>query len=177
MSQLYTAFTCLLFLLTFNLSAQVVLQIERAGSAKTKKIFIGERIEYKLKGGEEWEDGVIERLIEKDDIIVFADRFIKMEDIEAIRYFRPWTRFVKTTFFWFGVAWSGFAAIGTAVDGNDDTQYRWSDAIITATSLGISLIIPKIFKYKVYRFGKRKRLRILDISFKRGFGTQPFNMP
>lgn len=156
---------CSLSLYLMPLTAQKVLQIERFGRAETEKIFIGEGIEYRLKGDDEWRYAVIEDIDVEEKLLVFSDRYLDPGRIDALRYYRPGMRRLGFQVMTFGVAWSGFALIGTAVDGNPETRYRASDAVVTATSLGIGYAISQVFKYKKIKFGKRRRLRVVDITF------------
>ena len=145
--------------------AQRILQIERYGRPKTTKIFIGEEISYRLKGNEFWHTAVIEDLLVDNNLLVLDDRYVKMEEIESLRYYRSWPRPISRSLFWFGAAWSSFAAIGTLTDNDPSTHYRWSDAVVTASSWLLALVIPRIFRHRTITFGKRKRLRILDLNF------------
>lgn len=144
---------------------QKILQIERYGKAKTQKIFIGQPITYQLKDAREygWYTGVIEDYMVDDNLIVFKDRLINIDNIHSLKYERGWPSFAKYTLGTFGLAWSGFALIGTATDGDPTTSYRWSDALVTGTSLLFGLGLPKLFGTKKIKFGKRKRLRMLDL--------------
>ena len=96
--------------------------------------------------------------------MVLGNRYIQLSNIQKLRYARSWTRAFGTSLFWFGVSWSGFALVGTATDGNPDTQYEWRDVIVTSTSWLLAWAVPKIFKYRTFTFGKRKRLRMLDLT-------------
>lgn len=145
--------------------AQKVLQIEKYGQAKTEKIFIGEGIEYRLKDSEGWRYAVIEDLDIEQNLIVLADRFLDPEKIDAFRYYRPNMKRLGVQVMLFGVAWSGFALVGTALDGDPSSHYRLSDGIVTATALATGFGITQLFKYKKIRFGKKKRLRLVDITF------------
>lgn len=147
-------------------AAQRVLLIERLNSAQTEKLFAGSYIEYRLVDEEGWRESQIYELREDQQLIVLADRYLQLDQIEMMRFRRPWTGAIGAMFLTFGASWSGFAAIGTATDGDPDTRYRGSDAIVTGISMGIGLIILQFGKRKL-RFGegKRNRLRILDISF------------
>ncbi|MCO6476127.1 MAG: hypothetical protein J5I94_05860 [Phaeodactylibacter sp.] len=148
------------------LSAQKVLQIEKYGKARTEKMYIGDPITYQLRGEDVFRDGYIENIKVKDSLILLSNRYVKVGDISALRYERTWPKATGISLFFFGVGWSGLAAIGTAFDGNDDTRYRWSDAIVSATSLSLSFAIPRLFRNKDVRIGKRRRLRLLDLRFK-----------
>ncbi len=159
-----TLLLCLLVVGWQQLTAQKFLAIERAGKDENIKIFIGELIEYKTYDAEEWSIGVIEDLMIEENVVLLGNRYIKLSDIEKLRYRRNWTRAFGTSLFWFGAGWSGFALVGTATDGNPDTRYRWSDAIVTGASWLLAWAVPKIFKYRTFTFGKRKRLRMLDLT-------------
>ncbi|MEO1653405.1 MAG: hypothetical protein AAFU64_07670, partial [Bacteroidota bacterium] len=87
-----------------------------------------------------------------------------INNISALKYERGWPSFAQTTIGSFGLAWSGFALVGTLTDGDPDSNYRWSDAMVTGTSLLIALTLPKLFGTKKVKFGKRKRLRKIDLS-------------
>lgn len=149
-------------------SAQKVLQIEKYGKAKTKKIYIGEAITYKLYDDDSWYTLVIEDIDVEKDLLVFHDRYVDIKNIEKIRWDLRWSKGVRSSLYLFGAGWSASALIGTLTDGDSSTNYRWSDAIVTGTSWALGWLIPKIFKYKTYTFGKRKRLRLLDLTFKKG---------
>jgi hypothetical protein len=148
-----------------QISAQKVIQIERYGRAKTEKIFIGEGIEYRLKGSKDWRYAVVEDINVEQNLIVLADRYLKPDSIDALRYYRSYSQKLGLQVMTFGVAWSGFALVGTAVDGNPETKYRLSDGIVTASSIAAGFGIAQLLKYRKIKFGKRKRLRLLDITF------------
>jgi len=146
---------------------QKILQIEKYGSPKTKKLFIGQKIKYKLEGDDIWYQGYIDDLIVDREIIALEDRYINMNDIEAFRYNRSWSGPVGISLYTFGAAWSGFALIGTITDGDPDTNYRSSDAIVSGVAIGLGFVVQRFLAKKTVRFGKRRRLRMLDLTFKK----------
>lgn len=158
-----TALLPLLLLVSGPIHAQKLLQIEKYGSPRTTKIFIGDPITYQLRGAEGFHSGYIENIRIEDSLLVLADRYVKVYDIAALRYDRGWPRAAGKSLFWFGAAWSGFAAAGFAFDGDKETNYRWADAIVTLSSWGLSLAIPRLFEHKTIRMGNRRRLRLLDL--------------
>lgn len=157
------ALFCTLF--STQIFAQKVIQIERYGRAKTEKIFIGQGFEYRLKGEESWRYAVVEDINIEQNLIVLADRYLDPEKIDAFRYYRSYSQKLGFQVMTFGVAWSGYALIGTALDGNPDTKYRLSDGIVTASAIATGIGLAKLLKYKKIKFGKRKRLRLIDITF------------
>lgn len=150
-------------LLTCPVIGQKVLQIEKFGRAKTKKIFPGEEIRYQLKGSDDWFTSVIIDLKVDQNIIELSDRYISMPEVTAIRYEKRFGRSFGKQLFWFGGAWSLFALGGAAA--YDDQNYRWSDAIVTGSAWALSFVFPKLFRHRTYRFGKKRRLRMLDLNF------------
>ncbi len=148
-----------------SLGAQKVLQIERYGKAESEKIYIGHEIDYRLNGNDYFLRATIEDFNIDNNVIVLADRYVPVNEINALRYYRTWPKAMGTSIFWFGIGWSSFAVVGTATDGDPSTSYRWSDALVTGTSAVTALILPKLFRRKILKIGKRKRLRMLDINF------------
>ncbi len=163
----YTKFLFIFFTLTsfLQLNGQKYLQIEKYGSPYTQKISIGTPIEYKLQDEDFYSIREIQDLDIENGLIVFSDRYLDPERIAFMRSQRAWPKTIGTSLLFFGVGWSTFAAIGTATDDDPNTSYRWSDAIVTGTSISLGLILGHVFKFKTIKFGKRNRLRILDISF------------
>lgn len=159
-------FILLLFIaFATTLSAQKVLQLETYGNLKkTRKYYIGDEVTYQLKGDDLWYTLPVERIIEAENIIVFRDRFIKIDQIQAIKSFhnRDRSRRFATTLNVFGIAWSVFALGGSIAV--DDFSYRKGDAITSATALGLGHLIKWVFKSKKYKMGRKYRLRTLDLS-------------
>jgi hypothetical protein len=60
---------------------------------------------------------------------------------------------------------SFYGFIGPLTDDVPDNGYRRADAVVTGTSWVIALALPKLLNYRIVRFGKRKRLRMLDLNF------------
>lgn len=157
---------CLTLAVAHGLSAQKVLQIEKYGNPNSQKIQIGTMLDYRLKGEEDFREGYIEDLRVKDSLIVFGDRYVKVHDIAELRFPRTWGKTIGTSLMILGGAWSGFALIGYATDGNPETSYSSRDAVISAASAGLGYALTKLIRYKRIRMDKRHRLRLLDLRFK-----------
>lgn len=157
----------ILFAFALALPAQKALQIERYGSPDTEKFFAGDILVYRLAGEEHYQEGYIEGFRMEDSLIIFGDRYVNVHDIESLRFDRAWARAGGTSLVVFGLAWSGFAAVGYATDGDPETSYRWADAAVTGVSTLAGLGLRRFFKYKRVRLsGKRYRLRLVDLRFK-----------
>lgn len=150
------------------LSAQKALQLERAGSPKTVKLPIGTVLTYRIAGDPVWYTGEIANLIPEDSLVVFNNRYVKVGQLVAFRRDLGWPRGLGKNLFWFGAGWSGFALVGTATDGIPETNYAWSDAIVTGSAMATSWLLPRVFQHKTTRFGKSRRLRIVDLAPKGG---------
>lgn len=141
-------------------SAQKVLQIERFGSAKTKKIYIGEEINYRIKGDKTWYTGVIQDLLIDENIILLQERYIRIDDIEIIRERKTWSKPMGRQLYNFAGGWLLFSAGGTLVG----WSFGWDTVIIAGSAVLTGFLIQKIFKYKKYKIGKKRRLRMLDLT-------------
>lgn len=158
---------CIYVVFAGTVFGQKYLQIEKTGSLYTRKIPVGEVLTYRLSDDITWYTGEIVRLLPEDSIVLFHDRFVKLGQIQAFRYARRAPASIGQSLFWFGVGWSAFAIVGTATDDVGKLgvpDYRWSDALVSSTTIGTSWLIPRIFKYRIIRFGNKKRLRILDLD-------------
>ncbi len=163
--RLITLLLVFAFFIPSPVPGQKILQIETYGKAKTKKIFIGEEIDYLLKETDVWHNAVIEDLRVDRNLIVLGDRYVPMEEIAAFRQPHGWSRPIGRQLMFFGVTWSGYALIGKWTDGRPETNYGWGDAMVTASAGLVGFLLPKIFRYKTTKFGKRKRLRMIDVTF------------
>ena len=67
----------------------------------------------------------------------------------------------------FGLGWGLFSLGATFAD----EPLTLGTAIVVRTSLATGWIIQKIFRHKTYNFGKKRRLRILDLR------VEPISMP
>lgn len=158
---------CLLAFSISQVDAQHILLIERAGSPRTQKIYAGQSITYRLHDDKDWYRNTIESFRPDQQLIVLEDRFLRVNQVAALRFGKSWPRPIGIMLTTFGISWSTFALIGTATDGNPTTSYRWSDAAVTGVSAGLGLLLPSLFGNRVLRFGgERRRLRIVDVNFK-----------
>lgn len=164
--RLITAFFFLAMLCPLYLPAQKFLQIERKGSAKTKKIPLNTELTYRILNDDYWYTNTTRDYLVEENLIAFEDRFVNINDITSFQYERSWPTIAKNQSRNFGLAWSALALIGTLTDNDPDTNYEWSDAIITAGCIGISFTFEPLFQHKVVKFGGTKRLRLVDLRFK-----------
>lgn len=156
----------LLFFFFFSVlptQAQKVLQMEKRGKVKTKKYYLGEELTFKLKGDKDWYTDVMIDIKVEEEIIVFSERFVKVSDIKTIKSYKN-ARFANRTeksLYSFGAAWLLFSLGGTLV-GEPLNDLTWK---VPAASVGLGFLIKKLFYTRKYRIGKKRRLRVLDLSF------------
>ena len=158
-------FTIICCLIGLSLSAQKYLQIEKYGSPYTEKLELGSFLTYQVENDNIWYQGYMRDLRFDINVIEFDDRFVNLDNITAFQFERRWPKTIGTQLLLLGVAWSGWALIGTLTDGDPDSNYRWSDAVVTGASAGIGLTLPIVFGKKTIKFGGKKRLRMVDIRF------------
>lgn len=150
-------------------SAQVVLQMEKYGTPKTKKFYTGQKITYLLNGQQEWFDGTIDQLITDRKLVVFDQRYTKLEDITGIRTYqnRGWSRTVAGSLYTFGLAWTGFSLVSSLVKvepPNINDPYSWGDAGVAGVSIGLGFLVQRLFRHNTYKLGKKRNLRIVDLT-------------
>jgi hypothetical protein len=154
-------FLGVLFLLPASVSAQKVLLIEKYGRAKTTKIRIGDEIRYRLKGEKEFRVGYIEDLRTDTSLIVLGRGYLSPDNIDAFQYDRRAPVWIGRSLMVFGLGWSFFAGVADLT--NLGYDYTARDAIISGTSLALGFSIT-LFKKKTIRFGKKRNLRIVDLT-------------
>lgn len=157
---------CLLVLfLPLLLPAQRILLLEKKGNPRPERIYIGDRITYRLAGEDDWLEAEIYDLQEEQQLIVLEDRYVPLARVADLRFERSFARPAGLSLITFGLGWSAFAAVGYATDGDPTTRYSWGDAAVTATSTGLGFLIQKLFGNRRVRLGKQHRLRVIDVSF------------
>ena len=162
-------FLLLVFIIFFNnsnIAAQKFLQIEKAGSFKVEKFYIGNEITFQTKENKrEWQTAVIKDLILDEDILVFSKGMVKMKDIYKIKTFHGQTRAKKIAYslYSFGAGWILFSLVDAVFGG----ILTWSVAIVSGTAFTTGWLIRKLFSTRTYKMGNRRRLRILDLTFKK----------
>jgi len=151
-------------LVSFSLSAQKFLQMERVGSFKVKRYYPGEQVTFKMKGDDTWyTEDILDVLIE-DDIVLFTYRAVRIEDISHLRSFKrkKWSKPVGQQLYNFGAGWLIFS-LGGAIIGDPPLSQQAFTVPLAAGALGF--LVQKIFRHQTYKMGKNRRLRLLDLSF------------
>lgn len=160
----------LLFLFSFlglvSLHAQKFLQIERVGSFKVKRYYQGEEVTFRIAGDDYWYTEEIVDIMIPEDVILFTHRMIKVSDISHIRSFKPrrWSKPMGQQLYNFGLGWIVFS-LGDALFGNPITRAIIEVPLVAGLT---GFLIQKLFRHRTFKMGKKRRLRILDLTFTRG---------
>jgi len=159
-------FLALFFFPNYSLFAQKLLQIEKVGSLKTQRYYIGDEVIFQLEGEEDdywYRERIIDILVEANSVL-FTNRVIKISSITKIRSFkdRGWSRNLSSRAFLASGAFVAFSLIGSATT---EFMLNRASAIIPGATIIVGLAIRLIFRRKTYKIGKRRRLRVLDLNF------------
>jgi len=149
---------------SYNSYSQKFLQIEKYGKTKVTKFYIGDELTYQIKGDKKtWYKGTITDLIIDENLIVFENRAVKMKDITAIRTFihAGLSRSLSFQLYAFVGGFGLFSLLATAVGW---WQISTFTIIVVGSAFLAGLLLRHIFKWKTYKLGKRKWLRMLDLT-------------
>ena len=158
---------CLLVGLLFSQKGwaqEVFLQIEKVGTPKTTKLGVGQLLEYQLEGEPEWQVGRIEQILPEEQLIVFTNRYVNLEDLAALRHKGPrrWSTPTSASLITFGATWGVLSVFSAWIDEEND-PLEVSDAVVAVGAAGLGYLISRLFRYKTIRLNNRHRLRIVDL--------------
>ena len=158
--------TLLFTIATTHLSAQRVLLLEKYGQSKSQRLVEGDGLTFRMKGDNFWQSGVITELRPDIQAIVMNERFVMIDEIEALRLSGSgFANYAGLTLMTFGAGWSFFGLVGYPLDGNPETNYGTFDLTITATAVASGFLLRQLFARKKMKLNKRNRLRIVDLTF------------
>ncbi len=150
----------ILFLFPLQGSCQKILQMEKKVSFKIWRYYPGDLLEFEING--QWFKRQIVDFDLENKYIIFHDGFVKLSDINRLRTqgLEVLGKGVATSLFVFGSSWSFFSLADWLVGGT----LTLSNALVPASSFAIAGLLRLILKTKKHRLGKRKRLRLLDLT-------------
>ena len=148
-----------------SLPAQRVMLFEKLTSSQSDRVYEGEPLRFRMKEDDFWQEGFIREMRPDIQALVINDRFILLDEIDAVYRGNTFASGVGYSLVTFGAGWSVFAALGYATDKDPTTSYSVDDALVTATSVGIGYLLIKVLGQRKFRTGKFKRLRIVDLEF------------
>ncbi len=145
--------------------AQRVLLFEKLTSSKSERVYEGEALRFRMKGDDFWQEGYIREMRPDIQALVINDRFILLDEIDAVFLGHTIASKLGYGLMTFGAGWSLFAALGYATDKIDETHYSIDDAVVTVASVGVGYLLVKVLGRRKFRPGKYKRLRVVDLNF------------
>ena len=158
--------TLLLFLfLGTCVHAQKMMLFEKLTASKSDRVYEGERLRFRMKGDNFWQEGPIREMRPDIQALVINDRFIMLDEIETVHRGRTVFGVAGYSLMTFGIGWSTWALLGYASDGDSSTNYSRRDLTTTLTSVGTGFLLNKLFGQRKFKTGKYKRLRVIDTTF------------
>ena len=145
--------------------AQKVLLFEKLTSSKSDRVYEGEDLRFRMKGDKFWQQGPIREIRPDIDALVINDRFIMLDEIDAVHRGRTFAGVAGYSLMTFGAGWAFFAVVGYNTDGDPTSQVGGRDIRISATALGAGYLLNKLFGKKIFKTGRYKRLRVIDTTF------------
>ncbi len=158
--------TSLLILLLIALcplvKGQKAILLEKRGSLHTQKYFVGETLIYKLSHDRKhWLSEVITDIHIEDNYIEFENRIVHVDSIFALREAAgKGARTASQLLKGFGISWTFWMGVSLIL-GED---FSWTNAAIGTGSYLVGDLL-KIAFFKTHRLKKRKRLRLIDLTF------------
>ncbi|NND06951.1 MAG: hypothetical protein HKN87_11275 [Saprospiraceae bacterium] len=158
-----TALLLLLGSLTSAVVAQKALQLEKRGSLKTEKYFVGELLIYKLKSDKKvWLEEYMRNISIEDGVIFFEHRTVHIDSIHAIqiRNARQGVKTIAGALTGFSYVWNFWTLVSFAYG----EPLRLGTSIVGLGSFVMGQGLKLAF-FKTHKIKGRKRLRLIDLTF------------
>lgn len=156
-------FTTTLFLGFIQLgSGQKFLQLEVWNHPETIKFYEGQRIIFKTtEFPEAWQEQMIETILVDDNVLVFPDGLVHLDDITEFKIHNHVARAIGLKLMQFGVVWFGFGGVAAAAY---DFDFGWDTFAIGGGAILTGWLLRKLAGSRTYDVTGKDRLRLLDIS-------------
>lgn len=155
-------FALLITLFVAPVFSQKMLLLERSNNAKPTKIFIGDNLQYRLAGDEEyWYERTITDMLPEKDMLLLDNFPVNLGDISELKVRRKgvW-RIVGGTLFAFGASLA-LATTIAALYGDNETNY----GALYATSVASAGVGFYLNTKRTLQMDQKHRLRIIEIQF------------
>ncbi len=145
------------------LFGQKAILLERRGSLKTEKYFVGERLIYKLKHHKgDWLEEYISDLAIEDGYIFFENRTVHIDSIRAIqvRSARVGVKKISGALTGFSYVWNFWTLVSLA----------YGDPLTLGTAaIGVGSFVVghgmRLAFFKTHKLKRKKRIRLIDLTF------------
>lgn len=144
--------------------AQKMLILERANRAKTTKMYIGESLNYRMKGAEDyWYQSTITDILPETKTLLLDNFPVKVDSIAEIKVRRSGlTRIIGGALVTFGASLA-FANTIAILYRDKNTPFLAYYGVAVGSFGAGSLLLTR----KKLKLGKKHRLRIIEIKFLR----------
>ncbi|MBK8196525.1 MAG: hypothetical protein IPK76_26250 [Lewinellaceae bacterium] len=155
-------FIFILILAANTVWGQKMLLLERANSARTTKLYIGETLKYRLAGEENyWYQRNITDMLPASNVILLDNFPVNLGDISQLKVNRrPILRLTGGVLFAFGASLT-LATTIAALYNDKGTNYGALYAT-AAGSMGIGYFLSS---KRTLKLGEKHRLRLIEINF------------
>lgn len=153
------------FLAILPAEGQRFLQLEKANSMKRFKFAEGDELTYKIKSDPGyWYTQKIHQIQVDDGILVMDIGYVNIDEIIAIKTFKnqDWSKAMGNKLLQFASSWFVYSLGGALTPAG---ALGWAALTVPLTAISFGLLLKGLFKSKTHRIGKRKRIRLLDLSF------------
>ena len=155
-------FTCILICASSALFSQKILVLEQANKAQTSKMYVGDRLIFRLAGEENyWYERTITEILPESNSLLLDGYLVAIKDISALKVPRKkgW-RILGGALFSLGVS-LGIATTAAALYRDKNQKYPQ----LIAGSAGSFFTGRYLLKRKKLFLGEKHRLRIIEIKF------------
>lgn len=161
---LITIFLLGFILLPSSIEAQMVLQLEKTGSVKKIRYYVGDVIEFQTKQFPEvWQKRLITAIQPDQNIFKSDDDIFNVSMVTHIRRDSRYNPIISVFLISGGVA-SILASTGFYLRGFRPDSWLLP-IVIPAAAIIIGWLLRKYGKKKTIRIGPNRRLRTLDLNF------------
>lgn len=146
-------------------TGQKVIQIERYGRTKTTKLYIGDEVTFSLKDHpKQYYTRDILELYPEANTVQFAGGAVALDQIAAIRFTgsNSWAKGLSNSLLIFTGVWTVYSILDVLINTREPAPFQYQ---VGGSTLLLSGVFGWLVPEKVVRFGKRNRLRILDLTF------------
>jgi len=157
-----------LFFLGFYASekahAQMVLQLEKTGSVKRVRYYVGDIIEFKtIHLPDVWQKRLITEIRPDKNLFMSDTDMFNVNTITHIREDSKWGPIISVGLYSIAVV-SVLTSAGLYVQGFRPDN--WAPSIIVpAAAAVLGWLVKRFWRYKIYHVGAKRRLRTLDLNF------------
>ncbi len=148
-----------------RIMGQKVMQIERYGRMETTKLYIGDEVTFSLKDHpKQYYTRDIIELYPEANTVQFAGGAIAIDQIAAIRFTgsNSWAKGLSNTLLIFTGVWTVYSLLDVLINTRKPAPFQYQ---VGGSTLFLSGVFGLLIPEKVVRFGKRNRLRLLDLTF------------